>query len=123
MVISSGTPSVLKDRSQLKLASVKRGLYWLVLLRNLFGGTIGFRRSNVVSASDFSPTLSSSAVLSSFSVSKRWSPAAPGSHALKFKSSLPAAGIDYGRLYVCHLAGGMQPHWIIRPESSASQSL
>lgn len=61
MVISSGTPSVLKDRSQLKLASVKRGLYWLMLLRNLFGGTIGFRCSNAVSASDFSPTLSSSA--------------------------------------------------------------
>lgn len=67
-----------------------------MLLRNPVWGTVGFRGSNVVSASDFSPSLNSlSAIMSSFSVSKPWSPAVPESHPFKFKSSLPTAGIDY----------------------------
>lgn len=55
MMISSGTP-VVKHRTQLKLAFVKKGLHWLMLLRNLkvdpILSTIVFKNSNVTSAPD-----------------------------------------------------------------------
>lgn len=88
----SVTP-VVKYRTQLKLASVKRELDWLMLLRSIrvdpeVSGTAGSRGSSVMSASDFSPSLSSPSVrLPSFSVSW-WSLTAPEFHPPKFKSRL-----------------------------------